>query len=249
MNDPEPDRMTAPEGSLEVYLLGLVEFDAALFLQERLMMDVARRDDGQGALLVCEHPPLLTVGREGSRADVRCGPEELAARQIEIRWLNRGGGALVHVPGQLALYPILPLARRGWGMADYGERLEQAALDTCREMRLRAWRLPEGSGVYCRGGKVASVGVAIRQGVSSHGLFVNVNPRMDAIGLARSGNSNGTVAPRAASLAAERGIPVAMPAVRESLVRRLAARLEYDRYHLYTGHPLLRRTRRVVAYA
>ena len=49
-----------------------------------------------------------------------------SARQIEVRWLNRGGGSLVHVPGQLALYPILPLARRGWGLGAYRERLEQA---------------------------------------------------------------------------------------------------------------------------
>ncbi len=249
MTTPEPDRNRPPDGSLEVYLLGLVDFDASLFLQERLMMDVARRDDGQGALLICEHPPLLTIGREGSRADIRCDPEELAAREIEVRWLNRGGGALVHVPGQLALYPILPLARRGCGMAAYCERLEQAVLDTCREMRIRARRVSEDSGVCCRGGKVANIGVAIRQGVSSHGLFVNVNPRMDALALARSGSGNGIPQPRASSLAAERGIPVAMAAVRESLIRRLAARLDYDRYHIYTGHPLLRRTRRVVAYA
>jgi lipoyl(octanoyl) transferase len=246
MTAPEPDRTQAPDGSLEVYLLGLVDFGAALFLQERLMMDVARRDDGQGALLVCEHPPLLTIGREGSRADIRCGPEELAAREIEVRWLNRGGGALVHVPGQLALYQILPLARRGCGMAAYCDRLEEAVLDTCREIRIRARRLSLGEGVYCRCGQVATVGVAIRQGVSSHGLFVNVNPRMDALALVRPRAGNGT---RASSLAAERGRPVAMSALRESLIRRLAARLDYDRYHLYTGHPLLRRTRRVVAYA
>jgi lipoyl(octanoyl) transferase len=249
MTSLQTERTKTPDGSLEVYLLGLVDFEAALFLQERLAMDVAGRDDGQGALLVCEHPPLLTIGREGSRDDIRCGPEELAARQIAVRWLNRGGGALVHVPGQLALYPILPVARRGWGLAAYCERLEQAALDMCREMRIRAWRLSLGAGVYCRCGKVANVGVAVRQGVSSHGLFVNVNPRMDAVALVRPGDSHGHAQPRAGSLAAERGIPVAMPAVRESLIRRLAARLDYDRYHLYTGHPLLRRTRRVVAYA
>ena len=250
MNTPEPARTTrAPDGSLEVYLLGLVDFDAALFLQERHMLDVSQRDDGQGALLVCEHPPLITIGREGSRADICCDPEELAARQIEVRWLNRGGGALVHVPGQLVLYTILPVARRGWGMAAYRQELEQAVLDMCREMRIRAWRQPAGSGICCRSGKVANVGVAIRDGVSSHGLFINVNPQMDAVALVRSQDNDRLRFPRVSSLAAERGVPVAMPAVRESLIRRLAARLDYDRYHLYTGHPLLRRTRRVVAYA
>ena len=244
----EPARTTYCEGALEVFLLGAVDFDAALFLQERLMRDVAQQgvsnsDAGPGRLLVCEHPPLITIGREGSRADINCDREELAARQIEVRWLNRGGGAVVHVPGQLALYPIVPLENRGLGLVAYRERLEQALIDTCRELRIRAWQKPGGSGVVCRRGQVAQVGIAVRQGVSSHGLYVNVNPRMDAIRLVRSGEI------RSSSLAAERGIPVAMPAVRESLIRRLAARLEYKRCHLYTGHPLLRRTTRVVAYA
>jgi lipoyl(octanoyl) transferase len=83
----------------------------------------------------------------------------------------------------------------------------------------------------------------VRSSVSSHGLFVNINPRMDLMALVRSGDCE------ASSLSAERGRPVAMPAVRESLIRRLAVRLQYERYHLYTGHPLLRRTRRVVTYA
>ena len=100
------------------------------------------------------------------------------------------------------------------------ERLEQALLDTCRELRVRAWRQPATAGVYCRSGKVATLGIAVRQGVSSHGLFVNVNPRMDALQLVRSGDG------RDGSLAAERGVPVSMPTVRESLIRRLAARLE-----------------------
>lgn len=243
MNKSEPVRTKAPEGALEVHLLGLVDFDTALFLQERLVMDISESVDGRGALLVCEHPPLITVGREGSQADIRCESHELTARQIDVRWLSRGGGCLVHAPGQLAAYPILPLARRGWGLASYRDRLERAMLDTCRELQIRAWRQPDRPGISCRSGQVAHVGVAVRSGVSSHGLFVNVNPRMDTLALVQSGDG------RASSLAAERGLPVAMHAVRESVVRRLAARLDYDRFHLYTGHPLLRRTRRVVAYA
>jgi len=243
MDSPETVQSLAINGSLEVYLLGLVDFDAALFLQERMMMDVSQGDDGRGALLVCEHPPVITIGREGSRADLCCEREDLTARQVEVRLLNRGGGTLVHVPGQLALYPILPLDVRRLNLIDYRERLEQAVLDTCRELRVRAWRRSSQTGVFCRGGKVADVGVAVRSLVSSHGLFVNVNPPTDALALVCSGDGPAT------SLASAHALPVAMPAALESLIRRLSARLEFPRYHLYTGHPLLRRTRRVVAYA
>lgn len=231
------------EASLEVHLLGLVEYDACLYLQERLVAEIAGRNDGRGALLVCEHPPLITVGREGSRAHIICPPEELIARQMEVRWLSRGGGCVVHVPGQLALYPILPLDRRNLGLATLRERVELAVVDTCGELRIDACRQNELAGVWSRGGQLAQLGIAVHSGISSQGLFVNVNPRMDALRLIRSGTG------RITSMAAERRTPIAMSTVRESLIRRLAARLDYERYHLYTGHPLLRRTRRVVAYA
>lgn len=240
--EPAPTADALP-GALEVYLLGLVDFDAALALQERLVLDIAQQDDGRGALLICEHPPLITIGREGSRADLCCDPAELASREIEVRWLSRGGGALIHLPGQLAAYPLLPLARRGWGLFNYRERLELALLDVCRETRVRAWREPDKAGIRCRGGMVAHLGAAVRWGISSHGLFVNVTPQMDALRMVRTGDRRST------SLSTELGLPVQMPAVRESLIRSLAERLDYERYHLYTGHPLLRRTRRVVAYA
>jgi lipoyl(octanoyl) transferase len=99
------------------------------------------------------------------------------------------------------------------------------------------------AGIWSRGGQVAHIGVAVRSGVSSQGMFINVNPRMEFLRLVSA------EAGRVTSLAAERRVPITMHSVRESVIRRLAARLNYDRYHLYTGHPLLKRTRRVVAYA
>lgn len=234
----------AGEASLEVHLLGLVDFDACLHLQERLVEELSRRDDGHGAILVCEHPPLITVGRDGSRAQITCNPEELAAREIEVRWLSRGGGCLFHAPGQLAVYPIIPLDRRGLGLADYRERLEGAVIDACGELRVPAWRQPDLPGVWCRCGQLAHLGVAVKSWISFHGVFVNVCPSPEALRLVRPEAGS-----RVTSLAAQRQRPTSMHSVRESIVRCLAARLNYDRYHLYTGHPLLRRTKRIVAYA
>jgi lipoyl(octanoyl) transferase len=231
------------EASLEVYLLGLVDFDACLHLQERLATEVAERNDGHAALLVCEHPPLVTIGREGSQEHILCEPGELVARQIDVRRLNRGGGAIVHIPGQLAAYPIVSLAARRLGLVSYRERLERAVVDVCHELLVSTTRQDDRAGVWGRHGQIAQLGVAVRGGVTSHGLFVNVSPRMDALRLVES------IGGRQSSLAAERMRVTSMHSVRESLVRNLAARLKYERYHLYTGHPLLKRTRRVVAYA
>lgn len=235
----------AGEASLEVHLLGLVDFDAALYLQERLVEELSGRGDGHGAVLVCEHPPLVSIGREGSQSHILCEPEELVARQMEVRWLNRGGGCVVHVPGQLAVYPIIPLERRGLGLADYRERLEGAVLDCCGELRVPAFLRDDVPGAWCRCGQLAHFGVAVKSWISYHGLFVNVCPRLDALRLVQAQDGSG----RVTSLSAQRQRLTSMPAIRVSLVRNLAARLGYERYHLYTGHPLLRRTRRVVAYA
>lgn len=243
MNPSIHDWNAPREASLEVHLLGLADFDACLYLQERLAAEVALRNDVGGYLLLCEHLPLLTVGREGSRSHIACTPEDLVSRQIQVRWLNRGGGCIVHMRGQLAAYPILPLDRRKLGLATYRERLEQALVDVCGELRVPAWRDPAYAGVWCRGGQIAHVGVAVRSWVSTQGVYLNVCPRSDALQLVRSPRGRET------SLAAQRQLPTAMAPVRESLIRHLASRLDYSRFHVYTGHPLLRPVRRVLAYA
>lgn len=228
--------------ALEVHLLGLVDFESALFLQERLVYDISGRNDHQAGLLICEHPPLVTIGREGSRAQLELEPRELASRLIDVRWTNRGGDAIVHGPGQLAIYPIVPLDRLGFGLHEYRHRLEQAVINMATEMQVPAERDANHPGVFCRLGKFAHVGVAVKSWVAWHGLFVNVQPSMDLMRFARPLDPQ----MRLTSLAAQRMTQTSMNAVRESFVRNLAAQLGYEHWHLYTGHPLLRRTRKVV---
>jgi len=225
---------------LEVHLLGLVDYPSAVFLQERLVYDISGRDDRLGALLLCEHPPLITVGREGSRADILADERELASRQLDVRWTNRGGGCCVHLPGQLAIYPIIPLNRLSLGLAEYRRRLEEAAVAVCQELRIPAWRETTEPGIWSRCGQLAQLGVAVRSQVAFHGLFLNVCPPLDELRLIRPGVTGRP----AVSLASVRNRPIAMHKVRESLIRHLADHLGYSRHHLYTGHPLLRRTRK-----
>lgn len=244
MTVPTSFSATAPHtsGSLEVHLLGCVDFEAGLLLQERLVYENSGRNDTQGDLLICEHPPLITIGREGSRSHLRIEPRELAARQMDVRWLNRGGGCLVHCPGQLAVYPIVPLQRLRMGLSEYRRCLEESVLDLCRELRVPAWRDDAHPGVFGRSGQFAFVGAAVKSWVSCHGLFVNVAPALEFQRMVDPGGDE----PRVSSLAALRLKPTTMHQVRESLVRHLTARLGYTRSHLYTGHPLLRRTKKKV---
>ncbi len=228
--------------SLEVFLLGTVDFESSLRLQEQFRDEVIQRDDRLGGLFLCEHPPVVTIGREGSRTDVRREPAELHNLGIDVRWLNRGGRAWMQCPGQLSAYVIVPLQRLGLGLTEYRQRLEQAVLDVCQELRVSAHRLADEPGVFCSLGQLATVGVAVRSWVTSHGLTLNVRPDLSLLRTTHT-NSRGL---RSTSLEAARQRQTAIPKVRESLIRNLAERLGYEHTHLYTQAPGLKRTKRRV---
>jgi lipoyl(octanoyl) transferase len=225
---------------LDVRLLGTVDFESAQFLQERCVYEVGGRTDRFGSLFLCEHPPLITVGRSGSRAHILLEQKELTVRGLHVRWLNRGGGCLVHAPGQLAVYPIIPLQRLGLGLQDYRAALVGSVLDLCKEIEVAAWPVERNYGVAGRGGAFAFVGAAVKRWVAYQGMFLNVNPLLQMQRLVAIGGDH----LRPTSLEALRGRAIAMSTVRESLIRNLTRRLGYAQYQIFTGHPLLVRTRR-----
>ena len=226
---------------LSVHLLGCVDWRSAKALQDRLAFELGGRADRHGFLLLCEHPPTVTVGREGSRAELLADEHDLVSRAMPVEWVARGGGVVVHSPGQLCAYPVLPAAGDPVTPARLRDALVTAAAAACDDLRVKNEVAACGSAISARTGVVAEVGCGVRGGVSRWGLFVNVAPAMTLTKLAV--RPDGGVP---SSLSACRHEPVAMPAVRSSLVRHLADGLGYDAVHTFTGHPLLRRaTRRV----
>jgi lipoyl(octanoyl) transferase len=228
--------------SLDVYLLGVVDFDSALFLQERTLYDLSDRGDSNGVLIVCEHPPMITVGREGSRSHIVCDSHELTSRQMDVRRLNRGGGCFVHAPGQLAIYPILPLGRLQIGLAEYRHLLEECLIDVARDLKVPAYRREDEPGIFCRCGQIGHLGVAVKSWTSYHGMFLNVSPIPELMRLVMSNRCGEKVT----TLSAQRQRVTPMHTVRESVIRNLSKRLGYAKSYLYTRHPLLRRTKRNV---
>src|SRR5271155_1799179 len=93
---------------LEIYLLGLVDFEEVQQLQRRLVYDLG--DHGGASLVLCEHPPTISVGRSGSRLHIAADDAELRELGIKVHWVTRGGGCVLHLPGQLAACFALPLA-------------------------------------------------------------------------------------------------------------------------------------------
>ena len=232
----------SPQESLEVHLLGLVDFDAALALQERLIYDISGRQDRMGSVLVCEHPPVVTLGAEASAVHVPESREVLSQSGIDVRWVGRGGGACCHAPGQLAVYCVLPLDRLGFDLRRFRDGLEEACVQTCHEVHVPARRRDGLPGVWGRGGHLAMTGAAYRNGVTCHGLFLNVAPDPSFLALAQT-NAEGEPA---TSMQAQLLRRVPMGRVREAFIRHLAAAFEYEQTHIYTGHPLLQRTTRKV---
>jgi lipoyl(octanoyl) transferase len=258
---PANSRSSRPEtGALEVRLLGVVDWDAAVALQEWLTYELTGRTDANGVLLLCEHPPLVSIGREGRRAQVVRTDDEMSALDIPLRWASRSGGAVVHAPGQLAIYPLLPLDRLALGLGEYRRRLEQAVSNVCHDLRVPAKRLDDSRGLWSRGGQVAHFGSVVKSWVTQFGMWLNVAPVPSFLRLIRSEAAEPVWMTSADAPSVRRGPPedrvtslqeqllrrVSMHAARESALRHVAAVFGYETVHTFTGHPQLARTRQRV---
>jgi len=220
--------------AVHIHLLGQVDYEDCLSLQRRLAYDALSRADGRIIVLICEHLPLVTIGRAGSRRHVRLSGGELVERQLSIRYVDRGGGAILHAPGQLAIYPIVPLDWHGWTIGAYLRGLQAALAQLLIEFNVRPAAVPGSFALAGRSGILAALGVGVRQGVTLHGAFLNVNPQMRDFGRIEVAAGQ-----TMSSLLSHRALPTKMTKVRAALVTHLAEALLLERYHLHTGHPLL----------
>jgi lipoyl(octanoyl) transferase len=166
--------------------LGRVPYAEGLAIQQQVI--AARKQNLIGdTLLLLEHPPVLTLGRNSSRANVLASDEFLQQRRIELHEVNRGGDVTYHGPGQLVGYPIIDLrgdlpGKKGphLGPVDFVRMLEEVLIRTCGDFGVMAQRICKRTGVWTLAGgsiqekKIAAIGVHVSQGVTSHGFALNV---------------------------------------------------------------------------
>ena len=226
--------------SLEAYLLGTVDYEACLALQDRLVYESSGRGNGQITLLVCEHSAIVTVGRRGSWGHIDLDRRELASRQLTVRWVNHGGGCMVHLPGQLAIYPIVPLHWHRLTLGEYLGRLQSGMVAALAELGVATQTRGDDFGVWGRTGQLAAVAVAVRRWITYHGVLLNVCPAMELFRRVRTDPVGGTPM---SSLAAERQQPLKMTRVRETVLRHMIEALGCRRHHVYAGHALWRQLR------
>ena len=161
-------------------------FEPTVALQERLRDDILA-GRGPETLLLCEHEPVITLGRSALEANVLAPPAELARRGVAVHAASRGGDVTYHGPGQLVGYPILELRR---GVIAHLEGMASGLAALLAEMGIAArWRR-DAPGLWVdRGGggsapaKICAFGVHVRRRVAIHGFALNVTTDLDAFRL------------------------------------------------------------------
>ena len=156
--------------------LGLVEYERAHEEQKRLVDDVLA--DGPQTILLCEHPPVITLGRLSDKRHILFPQKYLQERGVPVHFVDRGGDVTLHAPGQLVVYPILRLSEQGKDLHAYMRGLEQVVIDLLAGFDIVANRFPGRTGVWIGRQKIASIGIGVRKWVSYHGLAVNVNTEL-----------------------------------------------------------------------
>jgi lipoyl(octanoyl) transferase len=166
--------------------LGRIPYAEGLALQKRVI-DARKQNLIGDTLLLLEHPPVLTLGRNSHRENVLASDELLASRNVELHEINRGGDVTYHGPGQLVGYPIVDL-RGEWpgkkgphlGPVDFMRMLEEVLIRVCYDFGIPAQRIAGRTGVWTIASgnvqekKIAALGIHVSQGVTSHGFALNV---------------------------------------------------------------------------
>lgn len=147
--------------------LGRVEYEPTW----RAMQDfTARRTpDTLDEIWLLEHPPVYTQGQAGKAEHL------IAATDIPVVPIDRGGQITYHGPGQVVAYVLVDLRRRGYGVRELVSRMEQAVIDLLAAQGVIAARRAGAPGVYVDGAKIAALGLRIRHGCTYHGLAFNVD--------------------------------------------------------------------------
>jgi lipoate-protein ligase B len=204
---------------LWVTQLGRIAYPAALELQRDLH---ARRVAGEvpDLLMVLEHPAVYTRGRRAAAADLPMGESWYRIQGIEVCETDRGGRVTYHGPGQLVAYPIMAVER----VADFVHTMEGAIVSALADEGVVAEpRETPFTGVWVGERKIGSIGVRVREGVSMHGLAVNVDNDLQPFEwIVPCGMDHALMT----SLSAETGRAPSLPCFRRRLAHRFAEAFE-----------------------
>jgi lipoyl(octanoyl) transferase len=205
----EPSGEVSP---LHARWLGRVAYSDAHALQKRLVDERVAGAIGD-QLLLLEHPPVLTLGRQSDPAHILASDDELAARGITVERTERGGEVTYHGPGQLVAYPIIRLHERSLLVRPLVRALESALIATCAANGVAAGRRHGHPGCWCDPDgpaprKIGALGLRVERGVSYHGIALNITVDLADFELIDPCGMPGVAS---TSIARERGDPAGPP--------------------------------------
>jgi lipoate-protein ligase B len=202
-----------------------IDYAAALDLQHRLVDARKSKVLQKDILLVLEHPPVFTLGRRGGRENLRVTSDFLEKSGVQVIQVERGGNITYHGPGQLVAYCIFDLNASRMGVENYVSRLEEVMLRIAFDWNVTAERNDANRGIWVGRNKLGSIGIAIRRGVTFHGLALNANLSLEPFywinpcGLQNVGMT---------SIQQESVQAVSMPQVRQAFKRHFASVFEVN---------------------
>ena len=171
-----------PLRPLHVRRLGRVRYTDALDLQARLVRE-RRAGAIPDTLLLLEHDPVFTLGRNARRENLLLSEEALHERGFDVFETGRGGDVTYHGPGQVVGYPILDLSPDRQDVHRYVRDLEEVMIRTCADYGVEAGRVAGLTGVWVGADKIGAIGVRISRWVTSHGFAYNVSTDLAAFDL------------------------------------------------------------------
>jgi lipoate-protein ligase B len=151
-----------------------IDYREAWQLQGNLLRARKARVLQKDIVLFLEHPPVFTLGRRGGRECMLVSEEFLEKSGIQVIQVERGGNITYHGPGQLIVYPIVDLQAARIKVVDFVNDLEEVMLRTAAHWGVAAERNPVNRGIWAGPRKLGSIGIAVRRGISFHGLALNV---------------------------------------------------------------------------
>lgn len=171
--------MNKPPHEIEVIRQGTVRYSDGLKLQESYIEKI--KGGAPGYLIMLEHHPVITNGRFAGDGNFSVTKKLLEERGVEVHRTDRGGDLTYHGPGQFVAYPIIPLRRYKLRPRDYIHLLEESLIKTLRACSINSERKSGYPGVWVQvssgtgSAKIASIGVSVKNGITSHGCALNVN--------------------------------------------------------------------------
>jgi lipoyl(octanoyl) transferase len=195
--------------------LGRVDYESTWRAMQAFT--AARTDATPDELWVLEHPPVFTLGQAGRREHL------LQATDIPVVPIDRGGQITYHGPGQVVIYVLVDLKRRGYGVKELVARMEQAVIDLLAQSGVAAERQSGAPGVYVGGAKIAALGLRIKQGRSYHGLALNVDMDLSPFALINPCGYPGMAVTQTRNLGIADGVEQAGNRLARLLAEKIAA--------------------------